>query len=121
MQLSLTAHEKFIAFAILLWVCIVFTSCLQASKHNQLKQETYTEHFIQGPTVKLHYLDWGGAGEPLILIHGLGDSPFLFKELADSLSEHFRIIAYSKRGHCKSETSSLSFDNPALVSDLKLL
>lgn len=86
-----------------------------------MHKETYTEHFIQGQTVKLHYLDWGGSGEPLILIHGLGDSPFLFEDLADSLKENFRVIAYSKRGHCKSETSDLSFDNSTLVSDLKLL
>ena len=86
-----------------------------------MNEETYTEHFIQGETVKLHYLDWGGPGEPLILIHGLGDSPFLFEELADNLKEHFRVIAYSKRGHCKSEISDSSYDNSTLVSDLKLL
>lgn len=105
----------------LLCVCFLTVSCQQTSKQNQLNEETYTEHFIHGQTVKLHYLDWGGSGEPLILIHGLGDSPFLFEELADALKEHFRIIAYSKRGHCKSEAFDSSYDNLTLVSDLKLL
>lgn len=86
-----------------------------------MNTETFTEHFIQGETVKLHYLDWGGTGEPLILLHGLGDSPFLFQDLAASLKEHFRVIAYSMRGHCKSETSDANYDNSTLVSDLKLL
>lgn len=86
-----------------------------------MKVASYTEHFIHGASVKLHYLDWGGSGVPLILIHGLGDSPFLFEDLADSLKENFRVIAYSKRGHCKSETSDSNFDNSTLVSDLKLL
>lgn len=114
-------QEKIKYLVILLCTCFLSISCQQALKQKQLNEETYTEHFIQGQTVKLHYLDWGGAGEPLILIHGLGDTPFLFKELADTLKEYFRVIAYSKRGHCKSETSDSSYNNSALVSDLKLL
>jgi pimeloyl-ACP methyl ester carboxylesterase len=106
---------------ILLCICFLSVSCRQTSKQKQLNKATYTEHFIHLETVTLHYLDWGGSGEPLILIHGLGDSPFLFEALADSLKEHFRVIAYSKRGHCKSETSDSSYDNSTLVSDLKLL
>lgn len=86
-----------------------------------MSEELFTEHFIYGQTVKLHYLDWGGSGEPLILVHGLGDSPFLFEALADTLKEHFRVIAYSKRGHCKSETADSRYDNLTLVSDLKFL
>jgi len=114
-------RENLRNLAILLGVCFFSVSCQQTSKQKQLNEKTYTEHFIHGQTVKLHYLDWGGSGEPLILIHGLGDSPFLFEELANSLKIHFRVIAYSKRGHCKSETSDSSYDNSTLVSDLKLL
>ncbi len=114
-------QEKTKDLAILLCFCLLSVSCQQTLKQKQLNEETYTEHFIQGKTVKLHYLDWGGSGEPLILIHGLGDSPFLFEELANILQGHFRVIAYSKRGHCKTETSDSSYDNSTLVSDLKLL
>lgn len=114
-------QEHIIGLAVLICACLLSVSCQQTLKQKQLNEEIYTEHFIHGQTVKLHYLDWGGSGEPLILIHGLGDSPFLFEELADTLKEHFRVFAYSKRGHCKSETSDSSFDNSTLVSDLKLL
>ena len=34
---------------------------------------------------------------------------------------NFRIIAYSRRGHCKSEASNSDYSNSTLVSDLKLL
>ena len=81
----------------------------------------YTEDFIQTNGIKLHYLDWGGSGQTLILIHGLGDSPYIFQDLAASLRKNFRIIAYSRRGHCKSEVTEMLFDNSTLVSDLKLL
>lgn len=81
----------------------------------------YAEGFIQSVGTKLHYLDWGGSGQPLVLIHGLGDSPYIFDDLAASLKSNFRIIAYSKRGHCKSETTDKNFDTFTLASDLKLL
>jgi pimeloyl-ACP methyl ester carboxylesterase len=81
----------------------------------------YREGFIQGNGIKLHYLDWGGASEPLVLIHGLGDSPYLFEDLASSLKNKFRIIACSKRGHGKSEITNPDYDIATLVADLKLL
>jgi len=118
---TLVLRRHHICFAVLLEVSIISVSCQQSSKEIQLNKKIYTEHFIHGSNIKLHYLDWGGAGQPLILIHGLGDTPFLFEDLADTLKEHFRVIAYSKRGHCKSETSDSSYDNSTLVSDLKLL
>jgi len=66
-------------------------------------------------------LDWGGSGQPLVLIPGLFDSPFLFEDIASSLKNNFRIIAYSRRGHGKSEASNSDYSNSTLVSDLKLL
>ena len=59
----------------------------------------FQESFIQTNGIKLHYLDWGGSGQPLILIHGLGDSPYIFEDIASFLKNDFRIIAYSRRGH----------------------
>lgn len=114
-------HAHIIGFAVFVCSSFVNVSCRHRLKQKQVNNETYTEHFIQSENVKLHYLDWGGSGEPLILIHGLGDSPFLFENLANDFNQHFRVIAYSRRGHCKSETTDSSYDNSALVADLKLL
>ena len=84
-------------------------------------KQTYKESFIQTDRIKLHYLDWGGSGQPLVLLHAWGDSPYIFEGIANSLKKNFRIIAYSKRGHGKSETTDSLYDNSTLVSDLKLL
>jgi len=81
----------------------------------------YKEGFIQGSGIKIHYLDWGGSGQPLVLIHGLGDSPYIFNDLASQLNPNFRVIAYSRRGHCKSETADSKYDNTTLTLDVKLL
>ena len=100
----------------------ILISCGQSHHLNKMETKpVYQEDFIQGNDVKLHYLDWGGSGKPLILIHGLGDSPYLFEDLASSLKSKFRIIAYSRRGHAKSTTRTHDYDNATLVADLKLL
>ena len=46
----------------------------------------HTSQFLTVNGVRLNCLDWGGAGEPLILLHGLGDSPHCFDEVAPSFS-----------------------------------
>ena len=107
----------------LLGFSVFFSSCnppLQKQNKMETKQ-IYREGYIQGNGVRLHYLDWGGSGPPLVLIHGLGDSPYIFSDMASSLKNNFRIIAYSRRDHCKSETVDSGYDNSILVSDLKCL
>ncbi|MBS1669364.1 MAG: alpha/beta hydrolase [Bacteroidetes bacterium] len=81
----------------------------------------YKEAFVETDHVKLQYLDWGGHGQVLILICGAGDTPFLFENLAESLSAHFRVIGYSRRNHGKSKSREDKYDNDTLVADLKLL
>jgi len=81
----------------------------------------FTEHFIRGESVRLHYLDWGGDGDPLILIHGLGDTPYIFEDLANALKDRYRVFAYSRRGHCKSESFDATYNGDAQLSDLLLL
>jgi pimeloyl-ACP methyl ester carboxylesterase len=101
---------------------VVVISCNQPEQQKNMGYgPNYSEGFIQNTEIRLHYLDWGGTGQPLILIHGLGDSPYLFDDLASSLKTHFRVIAYSRRGHCKSVATVPVYDNIALVSDIKLL
>jgi len=91
------------------------------NKSSMESKPEYIESFIQSENVKIHYLDWGGSGQPLVLIHGLGDSPYIFQEIASALKTNFRIIAYSRRGHYKSVALDARYNNDELVSDLKLL
>ncbi len=85
---------------------VLLISWQHSQKQNLMESKPfYHEGFIRGDGVKMHYLDWGGSGQPLILIHGLGDSPYIFEDIASSLKTNFRVIAYSGRGHCKSQAS----------------
>jgi pimeloyl-ACP methyl ester carboxylesterase len=70
--------------------------------------------------VRINYLDWGGTGHPLILIHGIGDNAHIFDDLAYLLRDQFHVFAYSRRGHGHSDAPQNGpYDLPTLVMDLK--
>ena len=48
--------------------------------------------------IRIHYLE-AGMGEPLLLIHGLGQSLYTWRDLFAELSESYRVIAIDLPGH----------------------
>jgi len=71
--------------------------------------------------VSINYLDWGGTGSPLVMIHGLGDSPHIFDDLAPLLRDRFHVYAYARRGHGHSDSPDGPYDLATLVEDLRQL
>ena len=80
----------------------------------------HRESVVTANGVRLELLDWGGTGTPLILIHGLGDSPHIYDDLAPLLAADFHVLAYGRRGHASSEKKG-PYDNATLTEDLKQL
>ena len=58
-----------------------------------------SDQFVILDGVRFHYLDWGGDGEPVLLLAGLGCTAHVFAELAPHLSDRFRVLALTRRGH----------------------
>ncbi|HVX97301.1 MAG TPA: alpha/beta hydrolase [Polyangia bacterium] len=68
----------------------------------------------------LTYLDWGGVGPTVVLVHGLGGNPHIFDDLAPLLREHHHVLAYARRGHGDSDAPARGpYDLRAMVSDLR--
>ncbi len=56
--------------------------------------------WIEANGVRLHYLDWGGAGrQPLLLLHGLQDCASLWNFFARQLGDRYHVLALDHRGH----------------------
>jgi pimeloyl-ACP methyl ester carboxylesterase len=68
--------------------------------------------------IYINYLDWGGDGAPLILLHGMGDNAHIFDDLVPALGRGFRVIAYSRRGHGRSGKAG-PYSTATFVEDLR--
>ena len=66
----------------------------------------------------LQYLDWGGSGEPLLLLAGLFGSAHGFDDLAPQLTSDFRVLALTRRGHGKSGRPASGYSLAVLVDDI---
>jgi len=76
--------------------------------------------------VPTHFVDSGGSGTPLLLIHGSGpgiDGPMSWAPVIDDLNRHFRTINVDSPGYGESEMLPSVRDTPENVSEhyLKLL
>jgi pimeloyl-ACP methyl ester carboxylesterase len=73
--------------------------------------------------LRLHLLDWGGAGRtPLLLLHGFTGHAHAWDTLAIALQPHFHVHALDQRGHGDSDpadvyTTVAAFDDIAGVVD----
>jgi esterase len=57
--------------------------------------------------MRMHYLDWGGSGTPILFLHGGGLTAHTWDCVAVMLREHFRCVALDQRGHGDSEWSPI--------------
>lgn len=65
------------------------------------------DRFVTIGGLRIHYLDWGGAGsesrQPLILLHGIGKIARSFDPIVPSFLGRYRVIAMDMRGHGDSD------------------
>jgi pimeloyl-ACP methyl ester carboxylesterase len=63
-----------------------------------------TSHYVYSQRLKLHYVDWGNQGQPLLLLlHGGRDHARNWDQVALHFRSEYHIIAPDLRGHGDSE------------------
>jgi esterase len=50
-----------------------------------------------------HYVDWGGSGAPLVMLHGLSGHARTWDHTAAALSDRYHVLALDQRGHGDSD------------------
>ncbi|MFT4570307.1 MAG: pimeloyl-ACP methyl ester carboxylesterase [Hyphomicrobiaceae bacterium] len=59
-----------------------------------------TSHFFYSQRLRLHYVDYGGAGKPLlVLVHGGRDHCRNWDRVAPTLTDAYHVVAPDLRGH----------------------
>jgi pimeloyl-ACP methyl ester carboxylesterase len=91
----------------------------QTSDHIWIDRSPHTIHFIQVNGVRLHYLDWGGQGEPLLFLAGLGNNGHIFDSLAPRFVSQARVLAMTRRGFGQSDKPDTGYDIGTRVEDIR--
>jgi len=74
--------------------------------------------FVKVNGIDLHYLDWGGQGETLIFLTGMGCSAHLFDHIAPRFTDKFRVLALTRRGQGESDYPETGYDADTLIDDI---
>jgi non-heme chloroperoxidase len=88
-----------------------FTSWKDASPHTAF-------YLSVAEDVTLEVLDWGGQGESLVLIHGLGATAHTWDDIAPDLARDHRVIAITRRGIGGSSRPDWGYDSATLAQDV---
>jgi pimeloyl-ACP methyl ester carboxylesterase len=67
--------------------------------------------------VRLHYLDWGGDGPPLVMLHGFTGHAHTWDHTAAALHPHYQVLAVDQRGHGDSGWANVYGSRP-MVGDV---
>jgi len=74
-------------------------------------------HYLIRNGVKLACADYGGAGLPVVLLHGLAGYAGEWNDTAPLLSKSHRVVVPEQRGHGRSERHPADMSRTALVED----
>ena len=77
------------------------------------------DKWLETDRIRLHYRDWGGSGQPLVLLHGLASTCRIWDLVAPILSEDFAVVALDQRGHGWSDKPESGYDFATVVDDLR--
>ena len=89
----ITQHAK------LWWVFVSLSFALPThAQSDGTDKSPHKAGFITVNGVKLNYLDWGGKGDTLLFLHGMGDTAYRYDDFAPRFTNQFRVLGLTRRG-----------------------
>ena len=82
--------------------------------------DTFSSRFVDVGELRLHAVI-GGAGPPLLLVHGWPQCWYAWRMLMPALAEKFEVIAVDQRGIGLSDKPADGYDTATLAKDLVAL
>ena len=79
----------------------------------------HTSDFVSVNGIKLHYLDWGGEGDVILFLAGMGCNAHIFDEFAQRFTDKFHVMALTRRGHGESDHPETGYDVDTLTEDVR--
>ena len=75
-------------------------------------------HFLNVNKVRLCYVDFGGNGSSILLLHGLAGRANEWHNTAQWLTQHGHVFALDQRGHGRSDKELDDYSRDAYVNDV---
>lgn len=75
--------------------------------------------FVTANGVKLHYLDWGGHGDTILLLPGFNDTAHVYDRFAPQFTDRFHVIGLTRRGVGESDKPTGGYDTNTRVEDIR--
>jgi pimeloyl-ACP methyl ester carboxylesterase len=82
-------------------------------------KSTHKSAFVTANGIKMNYLDWGGTGDVIILLAGLGNDAHVFDEIAPSFTDKFHVIGLTRRGFGETERPAKGYETTTRVEDIR--
>ena len=77
---------------------------------SSLISPNWTSHHIHANGIRHHYLEWGDAGNPpLLMLHATGLCAWPWKPMARGLAQRYRVLAFDQRGHGDTDKSDKGY------------
>ncbi len=77
-------------------------------------------HYVRANGIKIYYEEYG-SGEPLLLLHGNGQSIEAFKDQIPEFAKQYHVIAVDTRGHGQTEDKGEKFTYDLFAADMNAL
>ena len=84
-----------------------------------MDKSPHKSDFVSVNGIKLHYLDWGGEGDVLLFLAGMGCNAHIFDDFAPRFTDKFHVMALTRRGHGESNHPETGYDVDTLTEDVR--
>ena len=81
--------------------------------------EPFSKFAVVVPGTRLHFIDFGGQGDTVILLAGPGNTAWIWAEFGKDLAKDFRVLALTRRGHGESDMPATGYDQATLIEDIR--
>ncbi|NQW22939.1 MAG: alpha/beta hydrolase [SAR202 cluster bacterium] len=76
-----------------------------------------SEEWVTVDGLSFHYRNWGGSGQPIVLLHGLASTCHIWDMVAPILAQDHAVIAVDQRGHGETDKPDEGYDIATVTQD----
>lgn len=91
---------------------IALTSPVAANENHARHDFPYISHYVEVLGSKMHYVDTGGEGDPIVMLHGQPTWSYLWRNIIPHLEDKRRVIALDFIGFGKSDKPDIGYTAP---------